>query len=279
MTRKLSIGMVVYDDWDGFYFSIQALRMYHAEAMKDVEFVVINTNPSSPQGREVSNFIKANHIKEPIQYVKSDNSRGAFTKGEIFNLAKTDYVLVMDCHVLLKPNAIRDLIGFFDAGFDNRGLVQGPLICDDMKSLSTHLKRTWGSGMLGQWASDPRIKTTSYFEIPAQGMGVFACRKDSWLGFNKSMEKFGGEEYYIHDKFRENGKNTKCLNSLGWLHRFGRPKGIPYPIDQESKFKNQVRGHLELDKPVFEVIQHYKSIGTRESEITKWLNAVIKENA
>lgn len=271
--------MVVFDDWDGFYFSIQALRMYHSECMKNIEFVIINSNPTSKQGKEVAKFVKDGFIKEPVHYYEDDNSLGAFTKGKIFDYAKTPYVLTMDCHVLLKQGAIKELIGFFDAGLDKGGLVHGPLIHDDMKTLSTHLKRTWGSGMLGQWDHDPRVETENYFEIPAQGMGVFACRKDSWLGFNKQMNKFGGEEYFIHDKFKASGKRTICLSSLKWMHRFRRPNGVPYPIDQESKFKNQVRGFLELDKPVFEVIEHFKSIGTAEKNLRKWLSDVTKENA
>ncbi len=278
MSRKLTIGMVVFDDWDGFFFSIQALRMYHAECMKNVEFVIINTNPSSPQGKELSRFIKAGYIKEPVHYYEDDNSLGAFTKGKIFDYSKTPYVLVMDCHVLLKQGAVKELIGFFDAGLDGGNLIQGPLLHDDLITLSTHLKPTWGSGMLGQWDFDDRVKTENYFEISAQGMGVFACKKDSWLGFNKNHSGFGGEEYYIHEKYRQAGKKTICLSGLKWMHRFRRPKGIPYPINQELKFKNQVRGFLELDKPVFEIIEHFKSIGCNENVLRQWISDVTKEN-
>jgi hypothetical protein len=47
--------------------------------------------------------------------------------------------------------------------------------------------------------------------IPAQGMGVFACRKNNWLGFNPKFRGFGGEEGYIHEKYRKNGKQVICL--------------------------------------------------------------------
>ena len=276
--KKLTIGMVVYDDWDGFYFTIQSLRLYHAESMKDVEFVVINTNPSSKQGKKVKEFVEKGFVKEPIHYYDDDNLMGTATRSKIFDYANTPYVLVTDCHVLFGPNSIKELIGFFDAGLDKGGLVQGPLVYDDLLSISTHLKPTWGSGMLGQWAYDPRYKTENYFEIPAQGLGAFACRKDSWLGFHKNHSKFGGEEYYLQEKYRQNGKKTTCLNSLRWIHRFGRPEGVPYPIDRESKFKNQIRGFLELDKPVFEVVEHFKTLGDSEEKLRGWLLDVIKED-
>ena len=267
--RKLTIGMIVSDDWDGFYFTIQSLREFHAESMNNVEFVIINTNSNSKQGKEVSKFISDGFIKEPLFYYECDNSRGAFAKEKIFEFAKTPYVLVSDCHVIFGKDSIKELIGFFDAGLDEGGLVQGPLIYDDLISVSTHLTPTWGSGMLGQWSYDKRI--------PAQGMGVFACRKDSWVGFNKKHKGFGGEEYYTQDKFRKNGKKTICLNSLRWIHRFRRPNGAPYPVDKENKFKNQIRGFLELDKPVFEVIEHFKSLGESEEKLRSWLLDVIKE--
>ena len=66
---------------------------------------------------------------------------------------------------------------------------------------------------------------------------------------------------------------------MGWLHRFRRPNGVPYPIDQEFKFKNQIIGHLENDKPVFEIIEHFKTLGCSENTLRMWLQDVIKDNA
>src|SRR5262249_54597332 len=84
------------------------------------------------------------------------------------------------------------------------------------------------------------------FEIPAAGLGVFACRKDAWPGFNPLFRGFGGEEHYIHEKVRGNDGRCLCLPSLGWLHRYGNPSG---PADQRPKwhlFRNYVLGHAEL---------------------------------
>lgn len=38
-----------------------------------------------------------------------------------------------------------------------------------------------------------------------QGLGIFACRRDVWPGFNPRLRGFGGEEGYIHEKFRRAG--------------------------------------------------------------------------
>ena len=273
---KLSIGMVAFDDFNGVYFTIQSLKMYHAEVLSNSEIIVIDNNPESNEGRETGSSCKTN---KKIDDITSDASRGAFAKEDVFLHAKSDNVLVCDCHVLFAPNAIASLVSFFESGEDGGNLIQGPLLSDDMKIIATHLKPTWGSGMFGQWAYDKRVESEKSFEIPAQGMGVFACKKNAWVGFNKKMKKFGGEEYFTHEKFRQAGKKAICLSKFSWLHRFRRPNGAPYKPTRENKFKNHIRAMLETDMPVFEAIEHYKSIGTDELTLNKWLNAVIQENA
>lgn len=98
------------------------------------------------------------------------------------------------------------------------------------------------------------------FEIPAQGLGLFTCRKADWLGFNPHFREFGGEECYIHEKYRQAGRTTMCLPFLGWQHRFFKPGGIRYPINQASRFRNYVLGYLELGKDPHELVQHFEDI-------------------
>lgn len=95
------------------------------------------------------------------------------------------------------------------------------------------------------------------FEIPAHGLGLFACRKDAWLGFNPRFQHFGGEECYIHEKFRQAGKTTICLPFLRWLHRFSRPNGIPYLAAWESRIMNYLIGHHELGLEQQLVVDHF----------------------
>ena len=44
---KLTVGMACYDDFDGVYFSVQSLRMYHSDIMNDIEILVVDNNPNS----------------------------------------------------------------------------------------------------------------------------------------------------------------------------------------------------------------------------------------
>jgi hypothetical protein len=321
MSRKLTIGMACYDDMEGTYFTIQSLRMHHPEVMDEVEFVIIDNNPSSAHGEAVKRF--STWIRQPVRYVPFTESTGAANaKQEVFNQSQTPYVLCMDCHILLVPGAIRKLIDGFEAGWDKGNLLHGPMLYDDLQVGASHMSHFWRGGMLGIWAiawrcpcgevyqsyrredengawlemqtlqPPPQALTACSqcdlafpaetrweghekaleeagmtkaadgepFEIPCHGMGLFACRKDAWLGFNPHFRGFGGEECYIHEKFRQAGKTSYCLPFLRWLHRFERPGGIPYPVRFEERIWNFLVGHTELGMDPQPVIDHFAAL-------------------
>jgi hypothetical protein len=95
------------------------------------------------------------------------------------------------------------------------------------------------------------------FEIPAQGLGLFAAAKEHWLGFNPYHRHFGGEECYIHEKYRQAGRKTYCLPWLSWNHRFGRPGGPKYPITREGKMRNYVLEFQELGLDIEPIRKHF----------------------
>ncbi len=99
-----------------------------------------------------------------------------------------------------------------------------------------------------------------YKEIPAQGMGVFSCKKDEWLGFNKLFKGFGGEEYYIHEKYRQNGGRCVCVKDFKWTHRFGRPNGVPFPNILEERLSNYIIGRVELNLPYNDVVEEFNKV-------------------
>jgi hypothetical protein len=256
--RKLTIGMAVHDDLDGLYFTIQAIRMFHKEILNDVEFVVIDNNPSGSHSKCIRDFI--DWIEEPVQYLPFTKYNSTIVRNKIFDLADTPYVLSIDSHVLIEPGAIKKLIEFYDNNKDNGNLLQGPLVYDNLRGISTHFDLVWQSNMWGVWGNDQRGEDPNGppFEIPAQGLGLFSCRKDSWLGFNKEFRGFGGEEGYIHEKYRKNGKTTMCLPFLRWNHRFYRPSGVSYPNDLSQRFKNYLIGFKELDLNIDELKSHFE---------------------
>ena len=256
--KKLTIGMTTYDDFDGVYFTVQSLRLHHPEVMDQVEFIVVDNNPEGKHSREVSNLINWN--SKIMRYVPFSDYKSTTVKTKVFELANTEYVMCLDGHVLVGPGAIKKLLDFFQQGKDSGNLLQGPMLYDDLINISTHFELIWRGQMWGIWATDERGKNPENepFEIPAQGMGLFACRKDSWLGYNPRFRGFGGEEGYIHEKFRKAGKKTLCLPFLRWVHRFGRPEGIKYPLALEHKIRNYLIGFTELGMDLTPIYEHFK---------------------
>lgn len=269
--RKLTIGMSCIQDYQGAFFTIQSLLLHHQEVLPEIELVVVDNDPNVKQGEALKNFCTKWVKKVPIQYVPFSEYKATSLRNLVFDNARTDYVLCCDSHVLFAPQAIKSLIGFFDAGLDEGGLVHGPLLMDDLTNVCTHFSDVWSHGMLGQWKTDQKYKTESYFEIPAQGFGVFACRKNSWLRFCDDNRGFGGEEVCTHELFRKNGRKIFCLSDLKWVHRF-RYSGeeIPYPNNYKDRVQNYFREFKRLERNPQEIIEHFQSLGVSKEKLEEW---------
>lgn len=261
--KKLTIGMAVHSDYDGVVFTLQGLRLYHH--LKNVELLVVDNDPDSPEGQATKDFIAKIQSKWPARYIPFKEVKGtSASRNLVFSEASGEIVMCMDSHVLLGPGALYYLMGFYDQFPDSMDLLQGPLIYEDPAGFSTHFTDKWQAEMWGVWGMDPRGEHPDNppFEIPGQGLGLFACRKTAWLGFNPHFRSFGGEEMYIHTKFRQAGRKTWCLPGLRWWHRFGRPRGVNYPLNREDKVRNYLLGHLELKLSLDRVYNHFvKEIG------------------
>ncbi|HYF35193.1 MAG TPA: hypothetical protein VD994_07905 [Prosthecobacter sp.] len=258
MKRKLTIGTLTYDDFDGLYFTVQAIRLFHPEVADEIEFLILDNHPDGAHGGAVKRF--AAWIREPVRYLPVTDAQGTALRDRLFGYAETESVLCVDSHVLLAPGSLRRLIDFFDAGEDDGNLLQGPLLFDDLHKTATHFDPVWRAHMWGVWGTDERGADPQAppFEIPAQGLGIFACRKSAWPGFNPNFRGFGGEECYIHEKFRQRGKKTLCLPFLRWAHRFERPAGVPYPLRNADRIHNYMLGHAELGLDPAPVVAHFQ---------------------
>jgi hypothetical protein len=93
-----------------------------------------------------------------------------------------------------------------------------------------------------------------------QGLGLFACRRDSWPGLNPRFRGFGGEEGYLHEKVRRGGGRTVCLPALRWVHRFNRPEGVPYPPAWDDRIRNYLIGWRELGWDDAPVREHFRGV-------------------
>ena len=139
MKKKiLTIGMPVYDDYDGAYFSIQAIRLYHSEILHEVELVLLDTHPGTTSSDHLHDF--AQFLGNDVRLISSDEQKGtAASRNELFHQAQTDFVLIADCHVLFLPGALRHLIDYCLSHPDTNNLLQGPLMHDSLRYVSTHM--------------------------------------------------------------------------------------------------------------------------------------------
>ncbi len=257
---RLTIGMATYDDYDGVYFTIQAMRLYHPEVLEDTEFVVVDNHP---EGVAAPHLKGLEHAIGNYRYIPFTDTGGtAAPRDRIVAEADGRYVLSLDCHVMLVPGAVRRLLAHFSANPETSDLLQGPLLYDDARSISPYWKPSWGSGMYGQWASDPRADDMDAppFDIEMQGLGLYAFRRDAWPGFHPKFRGFGGEEFYIHEKFRHRGDRTLCLPFLRWMHRFGRPGGVPYRNKWEDRIRNYLLGHAEFGIQTETMEAHFRQL-------------------
>ena len=252
----LTIGMPTYDDFDGVYFTIQALRLY--QNLNDANLLVVDNYGCATTQAFVEGVPGAT-------YVQSLSVSGtAAAKNDVFAHADGAFVLCLDSHILLAPRAIERLATWCRDHPDSLDLLQGPLWLDDLQpaGVATHLSQTWSGGMLGQWETDDRgiDPDTEPFDISNQGMGLFACRREVWPGFNSRFRGFGGEEGYLQAKVRRLGGRAICLPFLRWVHRFGRPRGTPYRVRDSDKFRNYLIGHLEVGMDLDSLFDHFATI-------------------
>lgn len=270
---KITVGMATFKDFDGVYFTLGALRLYH-NSHHQIEIVVVDN-----YGEKNAENVGCKDTRNAVnnfggRYVHAPHAKGtAASRDLVFKEGTGEVIMCMDCHVLPEQGTIERLADFFSDPSHKKDMVQGPLLGDDMVSLSSHFDPVWRSRMYGIWAKDEKVYGEVPFEIPMQGLGMFAMRKESWPGFNPQFKGFGGEEGYIHEKVRQRGGKCYCHPGMRWLHRFGRPGGVPYPMKTADRIANYIIGRAELGLNYDDVVDHFNSVGDTVA-VTAALKAV-----
>ncbi|MFB1047339.1 glycosyltransferase [Streptomyces chrestomyceticus] len=261
---RLTVGICTYDDFDGAWFTIASLLVHHAEVMRDAEILLIDNHPEGPAAKTLKGL---SATIPQMRYVPLTTMRSTAVKHMVFPLAQGEVVVVLDSHVLLAPGALQAVVDYFEERPECRDLVQGPLLYDDAVTVcGTHFTAVWSDGMHGQWAVDPRADDPAGepFDIPMQGTGAFACRRQAWPGFNSRFHGFGCEEGYLHEKIRRAGGRTVCLPAMRWVHRFERPAGAPYQPTWEDQLRNYLIAWDELGWEPSGILEHYAGELSRE---------------
>ncbi|KAB2910768.1 MAG: glycosyltransferase family 2 protein [Hyphomicrobiaceae bacterium] len=266
---ELTIGIVTYNDYNGLYFTLQALRLYHD--LEKTELLIVD-NYGCERTRALAQ-------ESGSRYILAIETVGtAAAKEIVFRAAIGQAVLCCDCHVLLVPGSVARLRKYFREHPCSDDLLQGPLLHDDGSGLSTHQEPKWQGLMWGLWATDPRGVDPSGepFEISMQGMGTFSCRKTAWLGFHPKFRGFGGEEGYIHEKFRRAGRRCLCLPWFRWMHRFQTPSDVSYPNTIEDRIRNHILANVELGFSLEPLVAHFRQYIPEDDIVSLSLEALFE---
>lgn len=325
---KYTIGMAHHSDFHGVYFTIQALRLYFPHIVEQAEFIIVNNGPENNHSKMIAGLAANVKSQTPIRLIQQTDPVGTSpARNRIFAEAQGDYVIAMDCHVLMQPGSLEALNAYYNMFPDTKDIISGPMIYDNIVGGATHFNDEWRSEMWGTWGmawecdmcgeqfslvQDKAGKTQAVkldmgrvelvgcqcgrlypsipwpghekhfmdaqystlmnaetpFDIPGMGLGFFSQKRSNWLGFNPHARAFGGEELYYHSKVRQHGGEAICIPQLKWLHRFGRPDGVPYPLDMYNKIRNYVLEFQELGMDIAPVRNHF--VGENKITAVAW---------
>ena len=258
---ELTIGMATYDDFDGVYFTLQALRLYHD--LNNTELLVVDNFGCNETKKFVEQSANARYV------LATDVIGSSAPRDVVFAEARGAAVLCCDCHVLFAQGAIERLRAFYREHRECVDLLQGPLLIDDGAQTATHFEPRWQGPFWGTWGIDERgfDLDGEPFEIIMQGLGAFSCRRSAWLGFHPDFRGYGGEEGYIHEKFRRANRRCLCLPWLRWMHRFGRPAGVKFPMQLRDRVRNYLVGHAELGLELEHIVRHFSQYMPRSEVV------------
>src|SRR5262245_9868008 len=95
---ELTIGMAVYNDFDGVYFSVKDLRLHHD--MENVEILIVDNFGCDTTAA----FVASTGLESLVRYLRyTEKSGTAAPRQKVFEEARGQAVLCMDSHVLFAP--------------------------------------------------------------------------------------------------------------------------------------------------------------------------------
>jgi glycosyltransferase involved in cell wall biosynthesis len=251
--ERLTIGMSTYREYDALWFTITNILIYHPEIRDHIDFVVVDNDPKHPEGRAIKQFVESSHVKgKYIAY--SDKVGTAAPRDAAVSASENPWVLMIDAHVSFAAGSLAWLLDYIQC-CEGGDLYHGLLVDESGRPTASHMNPEWRDYMYGTWGlvDDPK----GIFEIPMHGMGIYLLNKTYWPWYNERFKGFGGEEGYIHRKYRNQGGRVLCLADVRWAHRF-RTIGPRYPNYLEDRFSNYLIGFSEVGLDLGPVIEQFR---------------------
>ena len=239
--KLLTIAMVA-DDFDGAYFSIQAIRLYQPEVRDEVHFLVLDPRPAV-HGEALRGL---GAWLECYTYWPCADAAGGALHDFPFRHGRSEYVLMLEPGVLLAPGSLAALVAYLRHHSPPRELMQGPLVSANGRVLATHWEAGWEAGRCGRPVVDAAAEREEPFEIAMQDLGAFVCRRDAWPGIDPRLGGAGGLEGYLHEKLRRTGGRTLCLPFLRWQRRDPAAASGGPRDDAAARFRDHLVMHDEL---------------------------------
>ena len=215
----LTIGMATYNDFNGVYFTLQALRWY--QDMRDTELLVIDNYGCQNTKELVEGWVHGG------RYLLATEVRGtAAPRDLVFREARGEAVLCCDSHVLFAPGAIKRLKEYYREHPDCADLLQGPLVYDDSRGYPRTLNPSGGArcGGHGQPIPGGRIRRGNRSRYPCKAWGPSVAGRDAWPGFNPMFRGLGGK------------KATSMKSSAG-----GRAVPLPALVSMDASLRQACR--------------------------------------
>ncbi|MEM4167536.1 MAG: glycosyltransferase family A protein [Candidatus Caldarchaeum sp.] len=150
MQPTLTIATATYRDHMGVFFTMTSLRNYLEAAGLDklVSLLVVDNDPHASPTSETAMFC----AQSGIRYIHAAETVGtSYPRNVAVSNAITDYVMVIDSHVLLKPGSIEALLYYLDEHHPTDDLIHGPLVYHNGYKHDCFAP-VWRDEMLGVWA-------------------------------------------------------------------------------------------------------------------------------
>ena len=244
----ITIGMPSYNNPTEVWATLSALKLY--QNLTDVELLVVD----NANNQEVQKIAKSMDARCEV-YTEKQGTGPA--KNAVFDFAAGDFVLCMDSHVMLWPESVERLRIWFNTHTDkSANLIHGPMAYDSLKRFSWEWIPKWRGNMWGIWDKARKWVPQAVMQIQAAAMGLFGCRKDSWLRFPDGHKGFGGQACVIHEKYRKAGRTSLLLPWLKWVHNFHRER-VPYQVHQCDIINNYLAGFEELGLDPEPIYEHF----------------------
>lgn len=267
----LSVVMATHSDPKGVLWTLTNLKkeMVAMKLEDDVELLVVDNDPGGIDGtRNLNNCNKVN-----AKYIQLVTPVGTSQPRDLaIRSARGKWVLCVDCHVQLGVGVLAQLVNWCKRT-DSDDLFHGVLYAENWKDITwTHWLPAWGdNAMLGKQAGlkPEELREKDGLPIWGAGLGLFLVMREKWLGFHPTFEAFGGEEGYIHEKYRKAGRQVRLLTWLAWWHEFrDQSEPIKYPTHWGSRCWNYLQSYAEVKFPALSGLKAMfvgkNLIGTKE---------------